>query len=919
LRQVPGVAKVQLDYERQAFQAPNDPYYGVKNAITQRPYMDLIRMSKAWNISRGSKHLKIAILDTGVDPTPDLSGRLKPGYNFVAHNTNTRDVSGHGTVVAGIAAAATNNGREIAGVAWHARIMPVVVLNSLGTGTDADIARGITWATDHRADVINMSLGGPARSGILHAAIKYAHRKGVVVVAAAGNDGARVPEYPAAYRPVVAVTAVGGDPNMETIGEFAWFSNYGDWVDIAAPGTNILSTTPVGVQAITAGTSLAAPFVAGVVVLMESHHPGWSPQRIVAYLEARAKDMGPPGIDPFYGHGLLDAYAALGGPKQPRETFNPGDLPGEPADTPARAVPITTTGSGTIYPEGDVDWFSTTASSPGALSVTVTPPLFRSILNSGDPVRTSEMIADVTIYGPDLKLLGHRYGTVLNNTSTVTVPVAKAGVYYIKIANLLGSRGPIEDGPYSVSVAGSSTEVPPAFNYAQWYRSPETSSTVMADVAGDRHRELLVATTQGLHGGLAPHVLVFANGSRTHSRNLLGRFPKDHHLALAAGDLNGDGRRDVAVLTGPEVRIFHRTSRGLSAPTSVAIPHADFVGDQSVLIDDMNGDGLNDLIVQAPGAQIYVLTQTAHGFKSQTIGQGLGIRTADVTGDGRPDIIAYLNADNVTAYSRVLVFAQQPDGTFVKRESQVGSGNGVGISDVGVGDLTGDGRVDVAADVHSIDPSGEVLVFAQDQNGSLSSPDSYPVDHNIAGMAVKDVNGDGRADVVASDNEALDVLLQRSNGTLGATVDYKSAAPLVQFSGEPFVGDVNGDGSVDILTPVTTGLDILTAPSGSALAKDSRPIELATGVSRRVHPSIVMVPTISQSSISRRTVRLINADTGRPVPGTRSYDPTTARLTFRPASALSPSTPYLLLVRGLKNSRGRVVQDHTALRFTTGR
>jgi hypothetical protein len=673
------------------------------------------------------------------------------------------------------------------------------------------------------------------------------------------------------------------------------------------------------VQAITAGTSLAAPFVAGVVVLMESHHPGWSPRRIVAYLEARAKDVGPPGIDPFYGHGLLDAYAALGGPKQSRESFNPGDLPGEPADTPARAVPITTTGSGTIYPEGDTDWFSTTASSPGALSFTVTPPLFRSILNSGDPVRTSEMIADISVYGPNLNLLGHRFGTVLNNTSTLTVPVAKAGIYYIKIANLLGSRGPIEDGPYLVSVERFSTEIPPAFNYAQQYRSPETTSTVMADVSGDHHPELLVATTYGLHGGLTPHVLVFPDGSRTRSSNPLGQFHASNSLALAAGDLNGDGRRDVAVLIGHEVRIFYRRRHGVSAPVSVDVPKGDFISDQAVRIDDMNNDGRNDLIVEVAGANIYVLTQTAHGFSSRFVGQGLGIRTADATGDGRPDIVAYLGADSVKAYSRVLVFAQQPDGTFVKSELQVGSGTGVGISDVGVGDLNSDGRTDIAADVHSIDPSGAVLVFAQNQNGSLSNPASYPVDHNIAGMAVKDVNGDGHVDVVASDNEALDVLLQRSNGTLGAVVDYRSVSLSVQPVGEPFVSDVNGDGSVDILSPVTTGLAILTGPTGPALARDTNPIELATGVSRRVAPYVLVVPAISELSISKRTVRLMNADTGRAVRGTRSFNPSTGRLTFRPASALSSSTPYVLFVHGLKNSRGRVVQDRTALRFTTGR
>jgi subtilisin family serine protease len=918
LRQDPAVTSVQLDYERQASRTPNDPYYGLTNPISQRPYMNLIRMGKAWNISRGSKHYKIAVLDTGVAPIEDLSGRLLPGYNFISRNSDTHDINGHGTVVAGIAAAATNNGRDIAGVAWHARIIPVLVLNSQGIGTDTNIARGITWATDHGANVINMSLGGPAKSPVLRAAIAYAHRKGVVLVAAAGNEGSAVRQYPAAYRPVVAVTAVGGDVTNETMGQFAWFSNYGSWVDIAAPGTEILGTTPVGVQAIPAGTSLAAPFVAGAVVLMESHHPGWSSGRIVRYLESRAKDMGPPGIDPYYGHGLLDTYAALGGPKQPQESFLPEYLVGEPADTPQRAIPIASSGSGLIYPEGDVDWFSTEASS-GTLSFTVTPPRFRSSITSGDAVRTGEMVANISVYGPDLNLLGHRYGMVLNNLSTITVPVTKSGPYYIRVSNLLGSRGPISDGPYSVTVARSSAETPPVFDYAKSYRSPGTTSTVLADVTGDHHPELLVATIYGLHGGLTPHVLVFANGSRTRSSNLLGRFAPNHYLALAAGDLNGDGRRDVAVTNGSEIRIFYRTAHGLSAPASVPIPDVGAEGDSTVGIDDMNNDGRNDLIIEAPGTNIYVLIQSAHGFSPQLVGEGQSFKTADVTGDGRTDIVSFLNPDSTRDFASIVVFVQQPDGTFVKSELPVGSAPSLRLSDIGVGDLTGDGRIDVAASaqINSTD-SGALLVFGQNQNGSLSSPESYPVDRNIGGMDVKDVNGDGRPDVVATDTEAADVLLQRSDGTLGGAVDYISALQLAQPNGEPLVRDLNGDGLADILTPVTTGLEVLTAPSGSALARDTNPVELATGVSRRVAPSMLVVPSFSRSSISGGTVRLIDADRGRDVHGTRSYDPSTGKLTFHPASILSPSTPYVFLVHGLRDARGKRLQDRMTVRFTTG-
>ena len=247
-------------------EVPDDPYVG-----SARPYFDAIRLTQAWDLGHGAGDVVIAVVDTGVSPVADLDDRLLPGHNFVQDDDatfdsepapdpgDTRDTSavGHGTLVAGIAAAMTNNGVGIAGVAWDAHVLPVKVLNYYGNGDDFLIGKGIVWAADHGADIINLSLGGAAESGGLCEAVEYATSKGALVVAAAGNGEDRAAMYPAACPGAVAVTAT--DAN----GDFTYFSNYGRWVDLAAPGVQITSTRNDGGYLAEDGTSFAAPIVSG--------------------------------------------------------------------------------------------------------------------------------------------------------------------------------------------------------------------------------------------------------------------------------------------------------------------------------------------------------------------------------------------------------------------------------------------------------------------------------------------------------------------------------------------------------------------------------------------------------------------------------------------------------------------------------
>jgi thermitase len=213
----------------------------------------------------------IAVLDTGVDGDhPDLSPQLVDGFNFVRPGTDTSDDQWHGTAVAGVAAGAPRNDGTLTSYCARCSIMPVKVLDAQERGSDDRIARGITWAVDHGAQVVNLSLSGAEQSAALTRALRYAAARRVVMVAAAGNDGTASPSFPAADPTVIGVAAT--DPNDRVYG----WSNRGKWVTIAAPGVQE-STLPGGSHFSFKGTSAAAPAVAGTAALCLSVAPRLSP------------------------------------------------------------------------------------------------------------------------------------------------------------------------------------------------------------------------------------------------------------------------------------------------------------------------------------------------------------------------------------------------------------------------------------------------------------------------------------------------------------------------------------------------------------------------------------------------------------------------------------------------------------------
>lgn len=495
LRKDPSVEYAEANFIRRPSLVPNDEHYPLQW------HYPLMNLPQAWDVTTGSSSVIVAVIDTGVLLNhPDFSARLISGFDFISEPVMARDGNGidadatdvgddpngasssfHGTHVAGMIGAATNNTTGVAGVTWQTRIMPLRVLGA-GGGTDADIAQAIRYAARlsnnsgtvpaERAHIINLSLAGAGFSQTGQDAITAARDQGVIVVAAAGNENVSAPMYPASYEGVVSVSAV--DINSKK----APYSNYGTKIDVAAPGGNtaadlngdgfldgVLST--MGDDAgnfefrFLPGTSMASPHVAGVLALMLAVNPNLTPTDIDQLLAGThpnttiriTRDLGTSGRDDIYGHGLLDASQAVIAAKA---------VPGGSGTTPtgsilgvsttsldfsnfisALPIDVSNAGIGTLNITSvtkDAPWLIVTPSS-GAAPLRVNATVDRSGLASGVYNATINLTSDagqrsqtatvsvrMTVGGATLGNVGTVFILVVDQNTLDTVQQAEATV-----------------------------------------------------------------------------------------------------------------------------------------------------------------------------------------------------------------------------------------------------------------------------------------------------------------------------------------------------------------------------------------------------------------------------------------------------------------------------------------------------------
>ncbi|GGK25867.1 hypothetical protein GCM10010124_17980 [Pilimelia terevasa] len=531
LRRDPAVAEVAVNHRRRLTFVPDDTRY----AAEQAGNLGVLRLPAAWDVERDAADQIVAVVDTGVDGThPDLAGRLVAGCNTVGTaggcqgstgdaNTAKYEGAGHGTMVAGIIGAATNNATGVAGVTSAAKIMPIKVFGPDAaapgelTATDDDVIEGVRWAADHGATVINLSLGG-SEPGALGPAMTYARSKGAVVVAAAGNSGAESPEYPAAFSSVLAVAAT------DSAARLTEFSTRGDWVDIAAPGFDVASTFPGDKYEAWSGTSFSAPLVAGVAALARSAD-GLDDAATFSRIVGTARDAGPRGTDPFYGHGLVDAAAAVGAPALPpgpgvAEVPQP-DMTDDANGFPARATAFTgSSTAGTIGIEGDVDWYRRPASPGRRVSVRVTPPSYVT-------TKAANMDPVLLVYDQDLRLLDvadDPFDATATETSTLTTPAGTTALY-LAVHSYHGAR---DSRSYTLSAGTPAAAPRRARGTAAWIRdiSPAPYAVAQSAAAAPRvvfHRAMKASSVtaatvrlrDGRTGAFVPATVTYRSATRT--------------------------------------------------------------------------------------------------------------------------------------------------------------------------------------------------------------------------------------------------------------------------------------------------------------------------------------------------------------------------------------------------------------------
>ncbi|MFC1974460.1 S8 family serine peptidase, partial [Chloroflexota bacterium] len=323
-RRNPNVEYAEPNYILHASVEPDDEHFSLQWGLDQDSDCD-IDAPEAWDVETGNASIVIAVIDTGVDwDHPDLAANIWSntdevvdgndtdgngyiddirGWDFVNSDNDTMDDNGHGTHCAGTASAVTNNSIGVAGVSWNCQIMPAKVLNQYNSGSVTDVVNAITYAADNGANIASMSLGSYADASTLRDAVDYAYGQGVIMFAAAGNHNKNDRWYPAGYDNVTAVAATESNDAKTSI------SNFGSWIDVAAPGEMIYSTDWDDSYSYKSGTSMACPHVAGLAGLILSRNPGFNSQEVRTIIRSSTDNV--TSTDEYIGLGRINAYQAL--------------------------------------------------------------------------------------------------------------------------------------------------------------------------------------------------------------------------------------------------------------------------------------------------------------------------------------------------------------------------------------------------------------------------------------------------------------------------------------------------------------------------------------------------------------------------------------------------------------------------------
>ncbi len=519
----PLVAYAEPNYTAEAVGDPNDTYFPSQWGLHN------VEAPAAWDITTGSSDVIIAILDTGVAPEhPDLGDKIVDNVNFTDSATSD-DVHGHGTHVAGIAAAVTNNAMGVAGLGYDSSIMNVKVLGDTGSGSYSWIAAGITWAADNGAHVINMSLGGTSSSSLLEDAVNYAWDKGVVVVAAAGNSGTSSPIYPAYYANCIAVAATDREDNL------ASWSSFGDWVDVAAPGVLIFSTTNDGSYGRRSGTSMASPHVAGLAALLftvvtDENGNGRVNDEVRARIASTCDDIGIEGI----GAGRINAARAVGA----------YDSEPEPEPGVQMAVAADPT---TVSTAGDVVTYTYTINNIGQVDLTRVAVY-------------DDLLGSISLAATTLSPGGDTTGTGIY---TVTQGDIDSGADIVNIATVTTDQGVTDSATAAVSVdvpEVAAVTISPSARSGRGWPGDGVSHSFVVRNTGDVPDTYSMSVASGWASSLSRQSLTLEPGSYG-----VVRVTHSVPLDVAPGDFDSGTVQALSPQTGASASASFTTTARVSA------------------------------------------------------------------------------------------------------------------------------------------------------------------------------------------------------------------------------------------------------------------------------------------------------------------------------------------------------------------
>jgi subtilisin family serine protease/N-acetylneuraminic acid mutarotase len=507
---------------------PNDPLYADQWGLSA------INAATAWEVVTGTPTIVIAVVDSGIDANhedlipnlwvnpgeipgngidDDNNGYVDDiqGWNFVSGSNDVQDGRGHGTQVAGVAAAATNNGAGVAGMCWNCRIMPVKVMADSGVANYSDIAAGVAYAAAKGASIINLSLGGYADSRTLRDAIAAAVAQGIVVVAGAGNDGISTPFYPAAYPNVLAVAATTVSDTL------APSSNRGAWVSVAAPGVAISTTYLGGGYGAASGTSMAAPLASGLAGLIRSRWPAWTEAMVRSQIRQTAGNIDTlnPGYEGQMGQGRINAAAAMQDP-YPVLTVSGIAVNGDPLGRPTPGQ------TATLAVTLRNDWWDATATTAS--------------LSTADSY--------VTLFSNSSS-----FGTITTGAAAESTPV-----YSFTVASGAGYNHPI---PFSLSIKVDGIAYGAALPFTITTRSSEEQipARTLTDTVWTRDKTYVVNGNISVASG---YTMTIQPGTEV-------RFSSNYTLSVG-GTLIADGTADQPIVFRPYApggawnRIYFRDS-----------------------------------------------------------------------------------------------------------------------------------------------------------------------------------------------------------------------------------------------------------------------------------------------------------------------------------------------------------------------